>query len=86
MVVLGKNCVVLSDSKKTADVSAFADEVGDLSSVPIVDAAIAYDCPRTMETFLLIMRNALYVKSMENNLIPPFILREAGVKVNDVAK
>jgi hypothetical protein len=28
----------------------------------------------------------LYVKSMDNNLIPPFILREAGLIVNDKPK
>ena len=30
------------------------------------------------------MRNALHVKSMAHNLVPPFILREAGLLVNDV--
>ena len=28
------------------------------------------------------MRNALYVPSMPHNLIPPFIMREAGIVVN----
>ena len=32
------------------------------------------------------MRNALYVPSMEINLIPPFIVREAGVVINDKPK
>ena len=32
------------------------------------------------------MRNVLYVHSMTNNLIPPFLMREAGLKVNDVPK
>ena len=47
---------------------------------------IAYDCPRTFKTYLLVCRNALYVESMEENLIPPFILREAGLIVNECPK
>ena len=36
--------------------------------------------------FLIVVRNALHVPSMEINLIPPFILREAGITVNDKLK
>ena len=54
--------------------------------MPIVDAAIAYDCPRSEKTYILIVRNALYVESMEENLVPPFILREAGLIVNECPK
>ena len=32
------------------------------------------------------MRNALYVPEMDNHLIPPFIMREAGIKVSDIPK
>ena len=32
------------------------------------------------------LRNALYVPSMKHNLLPPFILRQAGVMVNDTPK
>ena len=57
-----------------------------MESVPIVDAAVAYDCPFTNVTYILIVRNVLYVPSMTHNLTPPFILREAGIEVNDTAK
>jgi hypothetical protein len=32
------------------------------------------------------MRNTLYDPSMKNNLLPPFILRQAGIKLNDTSK
>jgi hypothetical protein len=32
------------------------------------------------------MKNVLYVETMERNLIPPFILHEAGLIVNDVPR
>ena len=32
------------------------------------------------------MKNALHVPSMSHNLIPPFVMREAGMKVNNMPK
>ena len=86
MVVVGQQATVISDSGTYAEVKAFADDCKTLERVPIVDAAIAYDCPSTHETFILIVRNALLVRSMAHNLIPPFIMREAGIEVNDVPR
>ena len=88
MCVLGKHCLLLSDllSARNVSVGAFAEAAGGLDSVPIVDAMIAYDCPRRNQVYLLILRNVLYIESMDDNLITPFILREAGIIVNDRAK
>ena len=47
------------------DVATFAEDAGSLSKVQIVDAAMAYDCPLTHQTYTLIVRNALYVESTE---------------------
>ena len=84
MCVFGKNCIILSKTGRTVDVNAFATEAGGLNEVPIVDVMIAYDCPRTSKVFFLVATNVLYVDSMENNLIPPFVLREAGILVHDI--
>ena len=88
MCVLGKHCLLLSDlnTARTVNVGAFADFAGGLSNVSIVNAMIAYDCERTNQVYLLVLRNALYIEDMDNNLIPPFILRDAGLTVNDKAK
>ncbi len=74
MVVVGKQAFVFSHSGQFANVQAFADKVEGLQKVPIVDAIIAYDCLSSGETYLLVVRNALCVPTMEINLIPPFIL------------
>lgn len=79
MIVVGKHCFIISHSEKCIDVNAFADAVGGLSQVPIVDAAINYDCPYTHKLWLIIVRNVLNVGSMNRDLIPPFILREVYV-------
>ena len=86
MPVLGKGCRIVSVSQFRAEVSAFADKVGKLHKVPIVDAALLYQCPYSSEKYLLVVRNALYVPSMNHHLIPPFVMREAGVVVNEVPK
>ena len=51
-----------------------------------MNAVIVYDCPQSGQTYLLFVRNALCVPSMEHNLIPPFILREAGLVLHDTPK
>ena len=88
MCVLGKHCYLLSKltSARTVNVGAFSDSAGGLNYVPIVDACLSYECERTNQVYLLVFKNVLYIESMDDNLIPPFIMREAGIKVNDVAK
>ena len=86
MIVVGKNAFVFSRViGRTCEVTPFSSELGTVKEVPIVDAAIAYHCQFTNETFVLIVRNALYIHNMDHNLVPPFILREAGVLINDVS-
>ena len=82
MVVVGENATIIAPTGKTADVRPFSEDLSRMESVPIVDAAMAYDCPFSGETFILAMRNVLYVKSMQYNLIPPFLMEEAGLVVN----
>ena len=86
MVVIGKQAFDFSHSGQYENVQAFADEVKGIPKVPIVDAVIDYDCPQSGHTYLLVVRNALCVPSMEHNLIPPFILREAGLVLHDTPK
>ena len=47
MIVVGKHSFIISYSGKYLDVNAFTEAVGGLTQVPIVDAAISYDCPIT---------------------------------------
>ena len=84
MIVLGKQALVIQYTGHSAEVNAFSDDAGGLSKVPIVDAVVAYDCPYTSKTYMLVMRNALHIPSMKHNLIPPFILRESGLILQDI--
>ena len=79
MVVVGKICLIISYSDHSAVVSGFTHEIGTVQ-VPIVDAVIAYeDEYQAGKIYYLVVRNALYVETMKHNLIPPFVMREAGL-------
>ena len=54
--------------------------------ISIIDAAVVFEDPYTEDIYALVLRNALYVELMDHHFIPPFIIREARLVVNDVAK
>jgi hypothetical protein len=83
---VGQHAAVINHTGKSARVNQFLSDCKSLDNVPIVDALIKYVCPYTDTPYLLVIRNALYIPSMENNLIPPFVMREAGLVVNDTPK
>ena len=85
MPVVGKHAYIIAETGKKVDVSPFTPDYKPLT-VPLVDATVKYDNPYNGKSYILVLCNALYVLSMEHNLIPPFMLREMGVTVNDVLK
>jgi hypothetical protein len=85
MPVVGRHTYIISHTGRVAEVNPFTPDY-DYIEVPIVDAAVQYECPYNGSPYILVIRNALYVPSMKNNRMPPFVMREAGVKVNDVPK
>ena len=84
--VVGKHCKILEYTGKTVDVSGFSDSLGECKSIPVVNCALAYDCVITQQTHILIINNALFMRSMEVNLIPPFVMRLNGIDVNECPK
>ena len=85
MPVVGRNALVVAETGKLVDVNPFTPEYPAMS-VKVVDAAAKHECPHTGVDYLPLIRNALYVPSMRNNLVPPFAMREAGITVNDAPK
>ena len=55
-------------------------------TVDVVDAAIAYECEFTGKMIIMVIKNGLHLKKMKQNLISPFIMRIAGLEVNDQPK
>ena len=85
MPVIGKNAYILSKIGETVDVAPFTPDYKPIS-VELVDAALKYECPYSGKVKILIIRRGLYVPSMTHNLLPPFMLRESGIHINEVPK
>ena len=82
MAVIGRRAHILSTSDKMVEVNAFTPEHATIKP-SLVDAALQYDSPYDGKSCILIIQNGIHVPLMANNLIPPFLMREAGVAVND---
>ena len=67
------------------DVAPFTPDYKPIS-VELVDAALKYECPYSGEIKILMIKRGLYLPSMTQNLLPPFMLREAGITINEVPK
>ena len=85
MAVLGRNAYILSYTGATAEVNAFTPDHAAMT-IQIVDAAVQYECAYNGIMYIMVIRNALYVPSMQHNLMPPFMIREAVIVVNDTPK
>jgi hypothetical protein len=69
MPVVSSGAYILAHSGKTADISAYNPNYKS-KQIPLVDAALQYNSPYDGKTYILVIRNALHVPSMDNHLIP----------------
>ena len=84
--VVGRNTRIIETTSKIVLVSGFTSAVGKPLLVPVVNAVVAYVCKFTEETYILVIYNALHMKSMEVNMILSFMLRRAGLEVIECSK
>ena len=85
MPVVGSGALVISEHNRICEVSPYTPDYDPLE-VPMVDAVVKYNCPFDGKMYILLIQNALFVPSMNYNLLPPFMIREAGVIVRDTPK
>jgi hypothetical protein len=84
---VGDNALVLYYHNRIVTVAPFLDLFGTADQVPIVTAAIAYDDPIRMQTFILIVHQALYFgDKLTHNLINPFQCRLNEIRINECAR
>ncbi len=86
MAVAGIDCTVIATSGCHATVTPFSSKLPKMDMVEIGDVGIAYDNPISLLTYLLVMRNALLIPTMDHNLIPPFLMQQAGLYVDEMPK
>jgi hypothetical protein len=72
MAVAGCDCTIIARSGCFANVTPFHKDLPAMEMVEIGDAMVAYDDPISQRTYLLVMRNALLIQSMDQNLLPRF--------------
>ena len=70
----------------TFNVTPFSDDFGMMPELPVVHAAVAYDCTITGNSTILIINNALYIREMEHNLLPLIMMRLNGLLVDKCPK
>ena len=85
MPVVGREALIVEQSGKTMEVSPFTPDYKPIK-VEVVNAIVQYDSPLDGKEYMLVIQDALHVPSMCNNLIPPFIMWENGITVNECAK
>jgi hypothetical protein len=83
-IVCGSNCVIIHYTGQECDVSPYTEAYESIKSVPIVQAATAYDNPETGETYILILNQAIWMgDKMSHTLVNPNQLRAYGITVQD---
>jgi hypothetical protein len=81
--VLGKHCMIVYDTNRTADVSPFLPELGTAEKVRII---IAYDDHPDGETIILIINQALYIPALQDNLVCDIQCRMDDVVIDSCPK
>jgi hypothetical protein len=86
MAVAGSETTVIARSGMFANVTPFSKDLPAMDMVEIGDVAMCYDDPISLITYILVMKNVLLIPSMGLNLIPPFLIREAGLLLDENPK
>jgi hypothetical protein len=76
----------VNETYKSVKVSPFLKTLGSVTKVPIVTAAIAHDDPRSGDTYVLVIHQALYFKDLDHCLLCPMQMRLNDVVINERPK
>ena len=80
----GRSAYICEDTGNTVSVQPFIGQLGKLHKVPIVTAAIAYDCQLTYQTYILYFPQSLYIKDLEHHLLCPNQIRHHQIQIHDI--
>ena len=67
----GSNATIVEETGHTVTVSPFTENLGELSDIKICTLAVAYDCPDTLCTYILLFSQSLYIPTLAHHLICP---------------
>ncbi len=86
MSVAGGGNTVIAKSGHLAMVTLFSPDLPVLEKITIGHVAMHYDNPVSLRTNILVMKNALLIPTMSHNLLPPILVWEAGLFLDETAK
>ena len=84
--ILGRNALIVNDYEKPVNVIGYDPNGPVESALRTVSGALAYDCPQSGSTHILMVHQAIYNPKLEHNLLNPLQMRLNDVIVNDKAK
>ena len=84
--VVGKHCLITHEFDRLVSVTGYDPNQGKVKDLKIVSAVVAYDCHMTGEVIIIRINQAIYIKSMVNNLLCPMQIRMNDIKVFDCPK
>ncbi len=79
-----KNTYIVEEVTQNVSVAGFHPNMNEIDNVKIVTAAVAYNCPITFVSFILMFPQSLYIPRMNHHLLCPDQRREFGVIVHDI--
>ena len=85
MPVIGSEALIIRTPDRKVKVNGFTPKLGS-KTVDLVDAALVYECEFTGKILIMIIMNTLHLKEIKHHLLSPFIMRLAGVEVNEQPK
>ena len=77
---------ITSHTRNNSIITGFINTLGTCKTIPIANSDVLYDCESTVIIIILSINNTLYFKGMNNNLIPPFMMRLDGLEVDECPK
>ena len=86
MAVAGNEITIIARSGAFANITPFLKDLPAMDVVEIGDDAMCFDDPISLETYILVMKNALLIPTMGHSLISPFLIREAGLILDKTPK
>ena len=74
MAVAGNETTIIACSGAFANITPFSKDLPAMDMVKIGDAEMCFDNPISLETYILVVKNALLIPLMGHNLIPSFLI------------
>ena len=84
MVVIGRNSIVLRETRWYTKVAPFILDYESLHYALIVNSCAEYNNDYSGETFLFVFYNTLCVLAIDYNLFPPFIISKARIEIKTI--